>query len=161
MSYRSNPSWESFPWCRPGILVPFRWRQGLEVRLRSKLCATSTILVRTLTLCQERETVAGCGTPIRGPWAGLETCEPPPGGRSPSAAQTDRGRSPRPQPRLGAGRARQRTRQCAAVAESADAAVRCSGGRSDTGPGRARSAARGGRGPRPPVRRSVDTESMS
>jgi hypothetical protein len=61
----------------------------------------------------------------------------------------------------GAGRARQRTRQCAAVAESADAAGRCSGGRSDTGPGRARSAARGGRGPRPPVRRSVDTESMS
>ena len=32
---------------------------------------------------------AGCGTPIRGPWAGLETCEPPPGG----AARADAARA--------------------------------------------------------------------
>jgi hypothetical protein len=32
---------------------------------------------------------AGCGTPIRGPWAGLATCEPPPGG----AARADAARA--------------------------------------------------------------------
>ena len=84
MSYLSNLSWESSPWCRLGILAPFRLRQVQEVRLRSTTCATSTFRVGTPTLRQEREMAAGCGTPIRGPWAGLETCELPPvgGGRA-------------------------------------------------------------------------------
>jgi hypothetical protein len=86
MSYLSNLSWESSPWCRLGILAPFRWRQVQEVRLRSKTCATSTIRVGTLTLRQEREMGAGCGTPIRGPWAGLETCELPPDGGASAVA---------------------------------------------------------------------------
>ena len=73
--------------CRLGILAPFRLRQVQEIRLRSKTCAKSTIRVGTLTLRQEREMGAGCGTPIRGPWAGLETCElPPDGGASAVAA---------------------------------------------------------------------------
>ena len=87
MSYLSNLSWESSPWCRLGILAPFRLRQVQKVRLRLKTCATSTIRAGTPTLRQEREMAAGCGTPIRGPWAGLETCElPPDGGASAVAA---------------------------------------------------------------------------
>jgi hypothetical protein len=100
MSYLSNLSWESSPWCRLGILAPFRLRQ---VRLRSTTCATSTFRVGTPTLRQEREMAAGCGTPIRGPWAGLETCELPPvgGGR---ALWPCSGRA-RKRPGAGAGRA--------------------------------------------------------
>ena len=96
MSYLSNLSWESSPWCRLGILAPFRLRQVQEVRLRSKPCATSTIRVGTLTLRQEREMAAGCGTPIRGPWAGLETCELPPveGGERCGRALAALGRGP-------------------------------------------------------------------
>ncbi len=85
---------------------------------------------------------AVCGTPIRGPWVGLETCEPLLGGTVSAARE-----------------------------ESADEAVRCSCGRPDTGPGRARAAParRGGpgRARAAPARRapggdgrSVDTESM-
>jgi hypothetical protein len=48
---------------------------------------------------------AGCGTPIPGPWVGLETCEPPPGGRGPG------GRGPGGRGSGGRCSAR-RTRQC-------------------------------------------------
>ena len=37
MSYLSNLYWESSPWCRLGILAPFRLRQVQEVRLED-LC---------------------------------------------------------------------------------------------------------------------------
>jgi hypothetical protein len=80
MSYQSNQSWESSPLCRLGILVPLKWSKVQEHRLRSKPCSTSTIQVGTLTVRQERGMGAGFGTPISGPWVGLETCEPPPGG---------------------------------------------------------------------------------
>lgn len=76
MSYRSSPSWESCPWFELGILVLFRLRQVLEVRLTPTPCATSSIRAGTLTLRQEKETDASFGTPIRGPWVGLGTCEP-------------------------------------------------------------------------------------
>ncbi len=38
-------------------------------------CVSSTIQVVLLTLSQEAEMGAGCGTPTHGPWAGLGTCE--------------------------------------------------------------------------------------
>jgi hypothetical protein len=86
MSYPSHPSWESCPWCRPGILVPFRLSQLQPVRPIPMPCVTTTIQVGLLTLSQEAEMGAGCGTPIRGPWAGLETCELPPDGGASAVA---------------------------------------------------------------------------
>jgi hypothetical protein len=144
MSYLSNLSWESSPWCRLGILAPFRLRQVQEVRLRSKTCATSTIRVGTLTLRQEREMGAGCGTPIRGPWAGLATCEPPPGGAARAdAARADAARADA----ACTGRALRWPSQGAARADAAraDAAVRDGRGSADRA--RARARVRGGINP--------------
>ena len=73
---------------------------------------------------------AGCGTPIRGPWAGLATCEPPPGGAARAdAARADAARADA----ACTGRALRWPSQGAARAEAAraDAAVRDGRGSAD------------------------------
>jgi hypothetical protein len=129
-------------------------RKVQEVRLRSKTCATSTIRVGTLTLCQEREMGAGCGTPIRGPWAGLETCElPPDGGASAvavlwprsGAARAGESRAVRP----GAGASRAHHGPSGACAGR----PRPGAGRARAGDGHERSSGDAGSEIRPPQRR--------
>jgi len=87
---------------------------------------------------------AGCGTPIRGPWAGLATCEPPPGGAARAdAARADAARADA----ACTGRALRWPSQGAARADAAraDAAVR--DGRCSADRARARARVPGGINP--------------